>query len=236
MSHDEIGKRMKDYYEHPYRFCFPKKSNILIRIDGKAFHNYTRGMQKPFDNILISAMQETMLYLCEEIQNAKFGYTQSDEITIVMHDKDSVKTDPWFGNNKSKIESVSASFATAKFNQIMYEKVNKLAYFDSRAFLIPENYEVFNNLLWRQLDAIRNSISMVAQYYFSHRQLMNKNTKEMQEMIFQEKGINWSNLEDHLKRGSICYRDENRKWKIEGAFDFRDFDLLNGILFCYQKM
>lgn len=177
-------------------------------------------------------MQDTMKYLCENIEGCVLGYTQSDEITLVLCDYKKLTSQAWFDNNIQKMCSISASMATLEFNRkfceytdsneeelekcskirIAYDKaVLQGALFDSRIFNIPKE-EVNNCLLWRQQDAIRNSIQSVAQANFSHKQLQNKNCSELQEMLFQEKGINWNNILTHLKRGSCCIK---KQYEIE---------------------
>lgn len=224
---------MKDY-ENVSRYQLPKKSFILARIDGKAFHTYTQGLDKPFDDGLITDMNMTAMELCKEIQNAKFAYVQSDEISILLHESEQ-DTDPWFGNTLQKMVSVSASIATAKFNQLrahramfdlrckneaetasnMMAAVRKmpLAHFDARFWVIPTVNEVVNYFMWRQQDATKNSIASVAQSNFSHRELHNKNGNDMQEMLFTQKGINWNDFEPGKKRGrfieKVTYEVEN---------------------------
>lgn len=224
MSFDEIGIRMKENYENPSKRFLPKKSNVIIRIDGKAFHTYTRGFQKPYDPVISYAMCNTMKELCSNIQGARFGYTQSDEITIVLHDKMSIKSDAWFGYNQSKMESISASIATFVFNQTIRDHIpdiERRALFDSRSFHIPLDYEVLNCLLWRQLDAARNSIQGYAQSMFSHKELMNKNIKEMQEMMFQKNGFNWGTISAEKRIGWMCLKDKDGIWNVLPSADLR---------------
>lgn len=235
---DNLGDRMKTY-ENVTRTYLTRRTPVIIRIDGKAFHTFTRGFVKPFDDILVETMQDTMKYLCENIEGCVLGYTQSDEITLVLCDYKKLTSQAWFDNNIQKMCSISASIATLEFNRKfcenrdrwimdtydcvhsnkeMIEKWLKImktyneagfhgALFDSRAFNIPKE-EVNNCLLWRQQDATRNSIQSVAQANFSHKQLQNKNCSELQEMLFQEKGINWNNIPTHLKRGSCCIKEQ----------------------------
>ena len=120
---DELGDRMKSYYEDRTRTYLPRRCYTVIRVDGKAFHTYTKGLQKPFDNDLISDMNETAKYLCQNIQGAKMGYVQSDEISIILTDFDSLTTAAWFDGNIQKMSSVAASMATAKFNQLRAERL-----------------------------------------------------------------------------------------------------------------
>lgn len=232
MSKDSLGDRMKEY-ENISRSYLTKRIPVIIRLDGKAFHTFTRGMKKPFDEILMSAMQETMKRLCESIQGCVFGYTQSDEITLVLTDYEKVTTDSWFGYNIQKMASVSASMTTMIFNKEFAERVNaflaelrecwhtseeedryadtlvraieKGVLFDSRVFTIPKE-EVCNCLIWRQQDATRNSIESAGHAYFSTKTLHKKNCNEIQEMLFQERGINWNDYRTDFKRGSACYK------------------------------
>jgi len=213
---DALGDRMKSNYEDRARYFLPRRSYTIIRIDGKAFHTYTRGCTKPFDEGLMEDMQATTKALCEQIQGCKFGYTQSDEISLVLTDFDELNTSAWFDGNIQKIASVSASIATATFNRLRYVRYmysseipfseRILAHFDARVFTIPSRSEVLNYLLWRQNDASKNSISMVALAHASHNELEGKNSKEKQEIIFQKSGKNWNDLPVHHKRGSCVYK------------------------------
>ena len=222
---DSLGDRMKQY-EYVTRNYLTRKLPVIIRIDGKAFHSFTRGLKKPFDDIFVKSMQDTMKYLCENIQGCVLGYTQSDEITLVLVDYQSREASAWFDNNIQKMVSVSASMATLAFNnafwdnsanylnenqindmefiEMMYKKLWK-AMFDSRVFTLPKE-EVVNCLIWRQQDATRNSIQSVGQANFSHNQLHGKNCSDIQDMLMLEKGINWNDFPTHLKRGSCCIK------------------------------
>lgn len=225
MIKDNLGDRMKTY-EGVTRTYLTRRTPVIIRLDGKAFHTFTRGFDKPFDNILVKTMQNTMKHLCENIQGCVLGYTQSDEITLILCDYKKLTSDAWFDNNIQKMVSISASMATLAFNKYfienvcdyfsnlgkalndgIYTKRYYTALFDSRIFNIPKE-DVCNCLLWRQQDAIRNSIQMVAQANFSHKQLENKNCNEIQEMLWQEKKINWNDTPTHLKRGSCCIKTD----------------------------
>jgi len=214
MSKDALGDRMKDFYENRTRMKLPRRTNTIIRLDGKAFHTFTRGFEKPFDKNLTNAMNDTTKALCKEIQGAVIGYVQSDEISILLTDYTKLTTDAWFDGNIQKIVSVSASMATAYFNySINYGRpyYNQLkAFFDSRVMTIPSRTEVINYFIWRQQDAVRNSISMLAQSLYSHGELMNKSANEMQEMCFQ-KGKNWNDIDDGWKRGRMIIKDSVEK-------------------------
>lgn len=207
---DSLGDRMKEFYENRTRNFLPRRTYTIIRVDGKAFHSYTRGLVRPFDERLVNDMDETACYMCKNIQGAKFAFVQSDEISILLTDFEGLTTDAWFDGNIQKIASISASLATAKFNEL---RPNKIALFDSRVFTIPSDIEVENYFIWRQQDTTRNSISSVAQSMFSHRELENKNTDQMQEMCFQ-KGVNWNDFSGKLKRGRLIVKQDYEK---EGA-------------------
>lgn len=209
MKNKTLGERMKEY-EMVTDIKLINKLPVIIRLDGKAFHTFTRGFKKPFDDILSDAMSNTMLFLCENIQNCVFGYTQSDEITLVLYNP-SIESEPWFDNRLEKIVSLSASLATLAFNKYLVENKNVdekkfwKATFDARAFNLPV-FEVVNNIIWRQQDATKNSINCVAQANFSHKELQGKNGSQMQDMLMLEKGINWNNTPTKYKRGMCCIK------------------------------
>lgn len=226
---DLFGDRMKTYESVPKNFLM-RRTPVIIRIDGKAFHSFTGGFDKPFDEILMDTMNSTMKYLCENIQGCVLGYTQSDEISLLLVDYKTITTDAWFSNNVQKIVSVSASMATAAFNEffckrvdralaskeigyqdfeVVYSKKTFKAMFDARAFNLPKE-EVCNYFIWRQKDATRNSIQAVGQFFFSQNQLHRKSSSDIQEMLFSEYGVNWS--EDYStseKRGTCCVKAED---------------------------
>ena len=230
---DELGTRMKEFYESVPKTRLVRRMPVAIRLDGKAFHTFTRGFEKPFDEVLGKSMRETMKYLCENIQGCVFGYTQSDEITLILQDYKELTTDAWFDYEVQKLCSISASMATMAFNKFFAKNVDnylfdtgelgnvpeelsdigktymkaikKGAMFDARCFNIPKE-EVCNLIYWRQLDATRNSIQMVGQTNFSHKELQNKSCNMIQEMLFAEKGINWNDYPTYLKRGSCCIK------------------------------
>ena len=225
----ELGTRMKEFYEGVPKTRLVRRMPVAIRLDGKAFHTFTRGFQKPFDEVLGRAMRETMQYLCENIQGCVLGYTQSDEITLILVDYQNLNSCAWFDYEVQKMCSIAASMATMAFNKFFTKNVNyfeitheyddtineycttlvnaaeKGAMFDARVFNIPKE-EVTNLIYWRQLDSTRNSIQMVGQANFSHKELQNKSCNMIQEMLFAEKGINWNDYPTYLKRGSCCIK------------------------------
>ena len=221
--HDDLGTRMKTYYEQIPKTKLMRRTPVAIRIDGKAFHTFTREFQKPFDEILIKAMQETTKYLCKNIQGCVLGYTQSDEITLILVDYKNLDSSAWFDYEVQKICSIAASMATMAFNRAFnaftcgvrqggdgnaYVKAKlKGAMFDARVFNIPKE-EVTNLIYWRQLDATRNSIQMVGQANFSHKDLQGKSCNMIQDMLMTQKGINWNDFPIHQKRGSCVVRNK----------------------------
>lgn len=234
---DSLGDRMKSFYEDRFRIMLPRRTYTLIRIDGKAFHSYTKGMVRPFDDKLINAMNATTKFLCENIQGCNLGYVQSDEITLVLTDFEERETQAWFDGNLQKMCSISASLATAVFNSFGL-KPGVFAMFDSRVFQVSHKSEVMNCLVWRQQDATRNSISAVAQSLYSAKELHKKSTNEMQEMIF-KKGINWNDYDAGLKRGRCVIKREvqkngvtRNKWIVENPpiFTENDKEWLNSVI------
>lgn len=211
-----LGQRMKEY-EYVTDIKLIKNMPVIIRLDGRAFHTFTKGLKKPFDNVFNDCMVFTMKYLCENINNCVFGYTQSDEITLVLFAKDD-NSETWFGNRLQKVVSISSSMATLAFNKKFLECCNDqkqdilsqklfMAMFDARAFNIPIE-DVVNNIIWRQNDATKNSINSVAQANFSFKELQGKKCSEMQDMLMLQKEINWNNTPTMFKRGCCCIRKE----------------------------
>ena len=258
---DELGKRIKEYYENIPKIKLMRRTPVIIRIDGKAFHTFTRGFKRPFDEILIKSMQETTKYLCEKIQGCVLGYTQSDEISLLLIDYKNLNSSAWFDYEVQKLCSISASMATMAFNKAFAHEIaaqskriyteyltdkdsnyidslenamNKGAMFDARCFNIPKE-EVANYFYWRQLDAVRNSIQMVGQANFSHRELQFKSTKQIISLLETHCGINWHSLPIWQQRGSACIKHKvsvdypdgtyvlRNKWKIDNKIPiFKD--------------
>lgn len=224
---DQLGLRMKKFYEEVPKHKLQRRTPVAIRIDGKAFHTFTKGFEKPFDAVLMTAMQNTMKYLCENIQGCVLGYTQSDEITLILVDYQTLVTDAWFDYEIQKICSISASMATMAFNKffydnlpvdseytdIYYKALERGAMFDARCFNIPKE-EVCNLIYWRQLDTIRNSIQMVGQAYFSHKELQGKSCKDIQDMLAFGCGIEWRYYPTPCKQGTCCIKTEEG-WIID---------------------
>lgn len=268
---DELGKRMKENYESVPKSRLTRRTPVIIRIDGKAFHTLTKGFNKPFDEVLMHTMQCTMRSLCENIQGCVLGYTQSDEISLLLTDYKRHTSEAWFDYEVMKMCSISASMSSVYFNEwfqyfannylvnlessIIKELFNlpdgecvlsnlsigqlckmpdeplgslsraydkgKHAMFDSRCFNIPKE-EVTNYFYWRQLDATRNSIEMVGQANFSHKELHKKTCNDIQEMLHEQKGINWNDFPIYQKRGSCCIKTQKEVLNKEGKAVIRN--------------
>lgn len=213
MQRDSLGDRMKDL-ESRAKSSLPRRCYTLIRLDGKAFHTYTKKCARPFDPGLRRAMQETARRLCAGIQGAKLGYTQSDEITLVLTDFDTVNTEAWFNGEVQKIVSISASMATAFFTQEHVEKGNGIALFDSRVWTTSDPWEAYNAFLWRQQDATRNAIQMVARSLASHGECHHKDQRELQELIH-ERGQNFNDYPADCKRGAFIVKASSGEWVVD---------------------
>lgn len=219
MSQDSLGDRMKSY-EDAYRISLPIRMPVILRIDGKAFHTYTKGCKRPVDQGLVDCMNVTAKELCKNLQGCQVAYVQSDEISLLLNNYHDLETQSWFQNNLQKMVSVSAGIASATFTvnspmiwgtkeSIPTVKIMKPAYFDSRAFIIPKE-DVVNYFLWRQQDATRNSVQMLARSLYSHKECTDKNNSELQEMCFQ-KGINWNDCPTPQKRGRCIIKKSVEK-------------------------
>lgn len=206
-----LGSRMKAY-EQAFYPVLPRRFPVIIRVDMRSGHSFTRGLDKPFSTKFSQAMQETAGILCLSIDGCKLAYSQSDEISLLVTNNDTIETEPWFGNELSKIVSISASMATLAFNKTLptllptYQMRNPL--FDSRVFICPET-DVANLFLWRQRDATRNSISSLAQANFPHKDLQGLNSDQLQEKLWQEKSINWNDVPTKFKRGFCVVKSDD---------------------------
>lgn len=225
MSQDSLGDRMKSY-EDCYRTNLPIRMPVIMRIDGKAFHTYTQGCKRPVDNGLVECMNLTAIELCKQVQGCQIAYVQSDEISLLLTNYQDIDTQSWFDNNLQKMVSISAAIASVTFTQnsdkIWGEDcaeggdgypdcypIRKPAYFDSRIFVLPKE-DVCNYFLWRQQDATRNSVQMLARSLYSHKECTDKNNSELQEMCFQ-KGFNWNDCPIPQKRGRCIVKTKTMK-------------------------
>ena len=220
---DSLGDRLKRY-EATTKLRLLRRTPVIIRLDGKAFHTYTKQfntandpslLESPFSHKLHLLMNKTMSGLMSYVQNAVFAYTQSDEISILLNDWKTLTTEQWDGAEVQKIVSHSAAMATGFFNFTnscistesgpVPHNLGGIPLFDARVFNLPFE-EVTNYFIWRQNDATRNSINMYARHFFSQKQLHGKNTSEVQDMLMLEKQKNWNDLETWKRRGSCAYR------------------------------
>lgn len=246
---DELGSRMKTYYEQIPKTRLMRRTPVAIRIDGKAFHTFTRGFQKPFDEVLGNAMARTMEYLCKNIQGCVFGFTQSDEITLLLIDYQTFETSAWFDYEVQKLCSIAASMATMAFNRFFENEVN-CVYSIENYMLYSDEYsaeelkllsaysralesgavfdarcfnipkeEVTNLVYWRQIDAQRNSVQMIGQANYSHNYLQDKTCAEIKELLQHDFGINWDGLPARWKHGCA--------WTKEIGLDY-NMPLLKG--------
>ena len=247
MDRSDIANRMKEFYETVPKTKLMRRCPVVVRLDGKSFSSFTRGFNKPFDEILIKSMQDTMKYLCENVQGVVLGYCQSDEISLILVDYKKLNSSAFFDYEVQKVCSITASMATMAFNK--YYKQNIQVYnlpssidfmpkekqeifinqhrtyfskidsamFDSRCFNVPKE-EVTNYFYWRQLDCIRNSVQMVGQANFSEKELHKKNREQIKEMLIAQKGINWDDLPAYQKYGSCCVKE---KYQCENV-DIKD--------------
>lgn len=252
-AHDELGIRMKENYEKIPKTRLMRRTPAIVRVDGKAFHTFAKGLIKPFDEVLSLSMKETAKFLCENVMNCRLAYVQSDEISLLLTDYETLTSQAFFDYEVQKVCSVTASMATLAFNKafatharacaeymrselpytdltkrgvaarkygvpedpnfrvdykiVLDEAVRKGAMFDSRFFNLPKE-EVANYFYWRQLDASRNSVQMVGQANFTQKELHGKSCSKIQDMLHEEKGINWNDLPTDKKRGACCVRRE----------------------------
>jgi tRNA(His) guanylyltransferase len=208
MTEDTLGDRLKEYESLSTSRKAFRGQPFAVRLDGKAFHTFCRGLKRPYDERLSRLMTRVTEELVSEF-GALVGYTQSDEITLGFYLPSGSQSEYPFGGRFQKIESLSAALATSIFTRLLPnflpEKVGHVPLFDSRAFTVPNLQELYHVFLWRQQDATKNAISMAAQAYYSHGALMGKNGDEKQEMLFQ-KGVNFNDYPAFFKRGTFVQR------------------------------
>jgi len=204
---EALGDRMKMYEAAEAGRRLLPLLPVVARIDGRAFHSFTRGMRRPYDPDCAAAMIETTLRLVEETQ-ACMGYTQSDEITLTWHAPD-FKSQIWFDGRVHKMVSQLAAHATLHFYlaiaQRLPEYARRLPTFDARVWTVPNRTEAANVFVWREWDATKNSISMAASAYYSDAELRGMSGSEKQELLFR-RGINWNDYPAHFKRGTYVQR------------------------------
>lgn len=237
-------ERMKGYEKSSSNYLV-KKVPVIIRLDGRAFKTLTKDLHKPYDEVILSCMQDTMKYLCENIQGCVFGYTQSDEITLVLTDYENLDSCAWFDYNAQKLASVSSSMATYAFimsfiksicyfndkdtsyAEILSSTIRKNISFDARAFNVPKE-DVINNIIWRQQDCINNSIISIGRTHYSHDELVGKTQKCILHML-EDKYVYWEDYSNAIKYGVCCYKNGKktedgylRRVFEDGSFVYKD--------------
>jgi tRNA(His) 5'-end guanylyltransferase len=224
---DPLGSRLKENYENRTQYYLPRRTYVILRLDGKAWHTYTANLIKPFDQTLSMDLVMATTETLKEIQGAAFAYVQSDEVSILVTDFSRPETSAWYDNNLQKMVSVTASILTAEFNNRRIGQ-KSLSYFDCRAFSIPDPTEVLNYFRWRNQDAQRNSVAMQAQSQFNHNDLQGVSTVHMMRML-DEKGQGWGDLASWKKFGWVVRKDvetdlntgmEHAYWMQEPAWKF----------------
>lgn len=206
-----LGDRMKAY-EKVSSPSLTRRVPVIIRVDGRAFHTFTKAykFERPFCEDMHNGMMVAASYLMNDIQGAKIAYVQSDEISVLVTDYETIETEAWFAYDLSKMCSIAASRATSGFTRYLVgigtlrSNEGKWPTFDARAFNMPQD-DVVNYFVWRQMDATRNSIQMLGRAHFSHKELHQKNTSQIQDMLMLQKGINWNDIPTWQKRG-FCVR------------------------------
>ena len=213
-----LGDRMKAY-EAVANTALTRRMPMILRLDGRAFHAWTRAAQcvKPFDDRMHWAMGVAACGLAEDMQGTCLGYIQSDEASFVLQDWWEHQTEPWLGKRIQRVASIAASVFSVRFNACWQTLSGqaappRFAYFDARCFVLPEA-EVCNYFVWRQRDAVRNSIAALARAHFSHKLLYGLDCDQMQELVWEETGINWSELPVWQKRGA-CIVCGERAWAV----------------------
>jgi len=212
-----LDERMKNY-ERSVGNRLTMRCPAIIRLDGRAFHTFTRSFARPYDNVFRSLMVGTAIAMCEEISTAVYAYGQSDEISILMNDYTLFNTEQYFGGSVQKITSVVSSVATNAFNRELrkhglHDKLFK-ATFDARVFSIPER-DASNYFVWRQRDCIRNSILSLGQSCFSHKQLHGKSCEDIKNMLAGPSILSpWENESLEFKYGFVVQYETVGGWEL----------------------
>lgn len=213
---ESLGDRMKAQYEDRYRLSLPRRTYTVLRLDGRAFHTYTRKAVRPFDHRLMGSLDVAAAQVAAEVDGVQFGYLQSDELSLLLTDFGTIDTQAWFDGNVQKIVSVAASAMTAFFGRTGFAMEHGgVPMFDCRAFVVPDPIEVENYFIWRQKDWLRNSVQMLARAHFSHKELHGKGLSDMHEMLH-VRGVNWAHCSDGEKNGRIVSKDDDG-WHTNAA-------------------
>ena len=210
---DELGRRIKRDYEDALRLFLPRRTYIVVRIDGRGFHTFTRELERPYSRALADALDQAALVLCQEMIGCRFGYGQSDEYSFLLTDFETADAPLWFDGNVQKIVSVAASLFTGAFNRCFCAQ--SPAAFDARVMVIAQRSEVEQYFLWRQLDAAANSLNMLVSAHYSHDELLGKSHAEKHDLLH-ARGVNWAKQPADFKRGRVARRDPaTQRWATD---------------------
>jgi tRNA(His) 5'-end guanylyltransferase len=221
---------MKQDYEDALRLVLPRRAYTVIRIDGRAFHSFTKTLERPYSRKLADALDQAAISLCAEMIGCRFAYGQSDEYSFLLTDFEKDNAALWFDGNVQKIVSVAASLFTGYFNHAFSS--DRIAAFDARVMVISQRLEVEKYFLWRQLDASANSLNMLASAHYRHADLVGKSNTEKHEMLF-AKDVNWAKQPADFKRGRIVRRRDNGQgWEVDLAIPVfnRDTSYLDNLI------
>jgi tRNA(His) 5'-end guanylyltransferase len=221
MKNDSLGDRMKGY-ERVSSTTLPCRLPVIVRVDGRAFHSATRGLDKPFDLDLVEAMNRTTVQVCAQVSGTQLAYIQSDEVSFLIHGYKTIETQPYFSNVTQKVVSVIASEFTAHFAEVKPFKMRgRRITFDCRAFVLPEN-DVNNYFLWRQRDAQRNSVQMFARTIFSAKQLLGMSNEKVKQLILEKTGKSFSDsVPPWFTEGRLAL-NVNSLWETHSAPSFKE--------------
>lgn len=225
MKRDNLGNRIKGY-EEVAKYKLLRRTPVLIRVDGRAFHTFTKNAKKPFDKNVIDAMIYATEMTAKEMSGFELAYVQSDEATFLLQDYATLSTQPWFDYEVNKLVSITASAFTAYFNSYWFNYFSstdgetKFAMFDARAFNMPYD-DTPNAFIWRQQDWIRNSVQMKARAHFTHKHLENVSVEEIKQELYNI-GVPWESLTDTEKYGTFITKDG----KLSARFSYEQIKMM----------
>lgn len=206
---DELGDKIKTNFEDALRIQLPRRTHVVIRIDGRRFHTFTKNLERPYDRRLADALDRAAMALASEMSGCRLGFGQSDEYSFLLTDFSTEHEKMWFDGNVQKIVSVASSIFTAHFTPAFAP-----ATFDARVMVIPRRADVEQYFIWRQLDATANSLNMLASAHYTHDELLGRSTAEKHDLLH-AKGINWSHAETSFKRGRVIRPAIARGWEVD---------------------
>ena len=206
---DDLGDKIKTNFEDALRIQLPRRTHLVIRIDGRRFHTFTRNLERPYDRRLADALDRAAMALAAEMSGCRLGFGQSDEYSFLLTDFSTEHEKMWFDGNVQKIVSVASSIFTAHFTQAF-----AAATFDARVMVIPRRADVEQYFIWRQLDATANSLNMLASAHYTHEELLGQSTAEKHDLLH-AKGINWSHAETSFKRGRVIRPAIASGWEVD---------------------